>query len=255
MVVHEIFFSPTGNTKAIVSMVGEALGERGIRVDLSDPAADFSQFSFGAGDACLIGVPSFGGRVPAPALERLRSLDGGQAQAVLVVTYGNRAYEDTLLELADAAKESGFHVAAAVAAVAEHSIMHQFATGRPDDQDKASIRAFSERIAEALRGNEPLDEPALPGSRPYRSYNGVPFKPKAGKACTSCGLCAERCPVGAIPAATPKKTDEKLCISCMRCIDICPQGARTLNKAMLLVAGKKMASAFAERKEAELFLA
>ena len=69
------------------------------------------------------------------AVRRLKALNGQGARAVLACVYGNRAYEDTLVEREDAARETGFRVIAAMAAVAEHSIARQFASGRPDEQD------------------------------------------------------------------------------------------------------------------------
>lgn len=47
---------------------------------------------------------------------------GTKKAAEMVEVYGNREYEDTLVELYDIAVESGFYPAAAVAAVAQHSI-------------------------------------------------------------------------------------------------------------------------------------
>ena len=94
-------------------------------------------------DLAVIAVPSYAGRVPAVAVQRLAAVKGNGARAVLVCVYGNRAYEDTLVELADTAKEAGFRVMAAVSAIAEHSIARQFAAGRPDAED-------AQRLAGAL---------------------------------------------------------------------------------------------------------
>lgn len=256
MAVNTLCFSPTGGTRRVVDALVGAWSGEGATLDLSDRAVDFAAQAYGEGDVCLIGVPSFGGRVPDAALEHLALVDGGGAAAVLVVAYGNRAYDDTLLELADAAKASGFRVVAAVAAATEHSIMRQFGTGRPDVRDLEELHAFANRIASAVDGAaaRTLEEPVLPGSHPFRAYDGVPFKPKAGKACTDCGSCARSCPVGAIPEADPTCTDKDRCISCMRCIVLCPQGARKLNRAVLFVAGKKMAKVCGSRKPNELFL-
>ena len=61
-----------------------------------------------------------------PFYRKISFLKGNGARAVLLVVYGNREYEDTLLELSDVMEAAGFSPVAAVAAVAEHSIMHQF---------------------------------------------------------------------------------------------------------------------------------
>ena len=106
-------------------------------------------------------MPSYGGRVPAVAVERLTMLRGQGARAVLVCVYGNRAYEDTLVELEDAAKQAGFRVIAAVAAIAEHSIARQFAAGRPDTQDVKQLSDFARQIQRKLSA-EDSTEPTIP---------------------------------------------------------------------------------------------
>lgn len=129
MSIYTIVFSPTGRTKKAADHLAQVFGPETKEIDLTSPATNFSSFSLGVEDICVVAVPSFGGRVPAPAISRLSSMSGNGAKAILVVAYGNRAYEDTLLELKDALIKAGFQCAAAVAAVAEHSIIHQFARG------------------------------------------------------------------------------------------------------------------------------
>lgn len=248
MNVIEIVFSPTGGTAKVADIIGKRWSESPVKIDLSDAKADLSQCEIAEQDMVVIAMPSFGGRVPAVAIERLREISGHGANCVAVCVYGNRAYEDTLVEMADTANECGFQVTAAIAAVAEHSIIPQYAAGRPDEADQKQLTDFADRIAGKT-------EPAatIPGDRPYKKAGGAGLVPKPDRSCTKCGLCAETCPVQAIePAqfiANPKK-----CISCMRCVKTCPQNARKVNGLMVSAAALAIKKACSVRKENELFL-
>lgn len=253
MKLYNIVFSPTGGTKKVADCLTGALEGDVTTVDLTDSKQDLNTVSLTKEDAAVISVPSYGGRVPAVAAERLGVVHGNGARAILVCVYGNRAYEDTLVELEDAAKQAGFQVIAAVAAIAEHSIARQFAAGRPDAQDIAQLSAFAKQIQHKLSEAD-TSEPAIPGNRPYKKAGGVSMVPKATKECTNCGACAAACPVQAIDKENPKKVDEKACISCMRCIAVCPHGARKVNPVMLSAASLMLKKVCSERKECELFL-
>lgn len=249
----KIIFSPTGGTERVTDILTTAMTECADTVDLTRVGTNFSSYSFGPEDVVVIAVPSFGGRVPGIAVQRLAQITAQEAKAVVVCVYGNRAFEDTLVELMDVVKAVGFQVIAAVAAVAEHSIMHQFAAGRPDRTDEDNLRRFGAEIARKLSKPE-AENFEVPGNRPYKKAGGGGLVPKTESRCTACGLCVDSCPTGAISKADPKATDSKKCISCMRCVSICPTQARSVSKAMVAAASLAIKKACSERKECELYL-
>lgn len=201
----------------------------------------------------MIAVPSYGGRVPGPAAQRLAAVQGNGARAVLVCVYGNRAYEDTLAELEDIAKQAGFRIIAAVAAIAEHSIAHRYAAGRPDAEDARQLQEFAEKIREKLSARDDT-QPKILGSHPYKKAGSIGMVPKPTKACTRCGLCAAKCPVQAIDPNDPKHTEKNKCISCMRCVSVCPQSARKVSSVMLAAADLALKKVCSDRKVGELYL-
>ena len=175
MSIYAIYFSPTGGTEKIVTFIAEQFGEYQ-SIDLCEKTSGLTN-DFSKEDLCIIGVPSFGGRVPAIALERIKALSGNNATAILITVYGNRAYEDTLIELEDTLIEKNFTCQAAIAAVAEHSIMHQFAAGRPDQNDLTELASFAQKIKEKTNNTVKTDFPPVhvPGNRPYREYGTIPL--------------------------------------------------------------------------------
>lgn len=248
MNVIEIIFSPTGGTEKAAHVIGKRWGDDPQIIDLSNPKTEFSKCKISAEDIVIIAMPSFGGRAPAIAIDRLKQITGNGARCILVCVYGNRAYEDTLIEMEDAAVKCGFCVIAAVAAIAEHSILPQYAAGRPDASDEKQLTDFADSIAA-----KPNNSISVPGNRPYKKGGSLGLVPKPNKHCTKCGVCTEKCPVQAIK---PSEfiADTKKCISCMRCVKQCPSNARKLNGAVVNAAALALKKACSQRKENELFI-
>ena len=251
----QIVFSPTGGTGKVADIITEEWDGAVTRIDLADAGTDFSKIMIGQQDIALAAVPSYGGRVPELAAKRLMKIRGNQAKCIIVCVYGNRAYEDTLVELQDIMENCGFQTVAAISAVAEHSIIHQYAAGRPDEKDAEELRGFAKMLFERLKDTKISETvPEIPGSRPYKKAGGAGLVPKATKDCVSCGLCAAGCPAQAISRENLKTADSKKCISCMRCVVRCPKSARKVNGAMVSVAALAIKKACSERKGNELFI-
>ena len=251
----QITFSPTGGTQKVADILTESFPGSAEKIDLTDAQADFSSLYLTKEDFALIAVPSYGGRVPALAAQRLAKITGNGARCAIVCVYGNRAYEDTLIELSDLAGQTGFLVIAAIAAVAEHSILRQYAAGRPDEQDRQQLQDFAKKILGALSDDAASPAPLpIPGNRPYKKTGGGGMVPKAGKGCTGCGLCAAQCPAQAIDRKAPQTTDSARCISCMRCVARCPEGARKLGGALVSAAALALKAACSTPKSNELFI-
>ena len=202
---YSLTFSPTGGTKKIAEHIASAVCERSEFLDVTVKAQDTD---FGAEDFVVIAVPVFGGRVPSPVAERLSHVSAQNTPAAIVAVYGNRAYEDALLELRGMAEDRGFKVMAAGAFIARHSIVPEFGEGRPDAADYLKMDEFARRIRERLdfvASADSLPTAIVPGNREFRKYDGVPMHPTASRIkCGKCGKCAAECPVGAIPASDPQ---------------------------------------------------
>ena len=253
MKTFKIIFSPTGGTEKIADILTDTFTGQTETIDLSNRHFDGSALRLQPSDLAVIAMPCFGGRIPKVAKDRLLQMDGNGCKAVVVNVYGNRAYDDALLEEVNAAKEAGFEVISAIAAVAEHSIMHEYAAGRPDAQDVDQLIDFASRIAFQLAGETPFAEPLVPGNEPYCKEGAVPLTPQIKGNCIKCGTCAESCPVGAIEPVK-FKANPKDCIACMRCIKVCPVRVRKVNGMLVKVASMAIKKQESTRKQNELYL-
>lgn len=252
MAHYTILFSPTGGTKHVADILAGELFHGQTAIDLCDPA--FACVSLTAEDIAIIAIPSYAGRVPCTATERMAKIQGNGARAILLCVYGNRAFDNTLAEMKDQAEKAGFLPIAAVAALAEHSMVRKVAAGRPDTEDLSVLKDMAAKIKVKLDSGDtaPVPVPGTVPEKPIGNFGGK-MAPKATDACTHCRLCAEKCPTQAIGPET-LDADKGKCIGCMRCISVCPSGARKMSVIIESLGGVALSVLCSQRKENELFL-
>jgi ferredoxin len=243
----KIYFSPTGNTKKSVDAMAASVGTEFLEFDMT-VEAEINPCVFSSGDFAIIGAPVYGGRIPKAAADRLSRFKGSQTPCIVLVTYGNRHYDDALLELADMAEAQGFAVKGAAALVGRHTF-GQIQSDRPDSNDLDADKEFARRAFE----NKNARNIRISGNRPYKAGgNGGSFRPLTSDACISCGLCANNCPVHAI--GPDCRTIGDRCISCFRCIRNCPPGAKHMNVVSYLAFAADFSDKLKIRRENEYFL-
>ena len=248
--MYKIVFSATGRTEKTADFLCEKWDDVQ-KIDLSE--RNFEKIQLSADDLCLVAVSVYGGCVPAPAVENMAKIDANGAKAVIMAVYGNRAYDGALAQLKEVCEKSGFEVCGAVTAVAQHSMMPQVARTRPDETDRQQLSRWGGEILEKYRNGTLPQDISVPGQAP-RSAHSLPVHPKADNSCVKCGLCAAKCPAGAIPQDNPSQTDNAKCITCMRCVEICPANSRKMMPAVMKAAGGIMSKVWGKHTENELFI-
>ncbi len=160
----------------------------------------FSDVAVPSDSLAVIATPVFEGVIPDIAIERMKEIQGNHANCVVIAVYGNRAYDDGLIQLKKIPPSYAVSMLSPpLQAVAEHSIMRQFGSGRPDEEDSKELKKFAEEILEKLSSDKELStDYFVPGSHEYKRLGNLSVVPKANASCTGCGKCAEACPTGAI---------------------------------------------------------
>ena len=270
MNIAAMYFSGTGTTKKVTAAIADELAkapakavqaspvdsgklltadaapwQRADDIDFTPPAARREIYRFTPDDLVVFGVPVIAGRVPNVLLKFLDTLQGGGALAVPVVLYGNRNFDDTLIELRDILQDRGFYAIGAAAFIGEHSFSRILAAGRPDSSDMELSRDFARKLAGKIRrlGAAGLREAApvpVDGADPIRPYykpqdrngnhiNILKVKPKLhAELCSGCGICVSSCPMGSVVQENPGQPPAPItgiCIKCCSCVKKCPRQA------------------------------
>lgn len=258
--VHGIFFSATGTTKTITEEILKGFSSNTVRHDLLRRPL-MTRIETGPNDLVIVGMPVYSGRVPPIALKSLQHLRGKNTPAIAVVVYGNRDYDDALLELKNTLEANGFVVVAAAAFIGQHAIFPQVAAGRPDENDIGAVDAFSHQCATLLSGLDVMavkGKLVVKGNHPYREPPPLALHPTIDASiCTACNRCVAVCPTKALNLDKNRKTvsrNDKVCISCAACIHVCPTGAQAFRGQQYEGFGEVFAEKMSARREPETFL-
>lgn len=243
--VYASYFSATGTTEKMVKYIARKIASE---LDVCVETADFSlkeerriPLNFLRESVVVMGTPVIAGRVPNVLLDFLRSMKGNEAFAIPIVMFGNRSFDNALIELRDLCESAGMRSIAAGGFGAEHSFSKILGRGRPDEEDfKDADLLISKACANLKSIDEKSEYELFVKGKGYPDYGGY-YMPQDSKGnpidirkvkpytdvelCTDCKLCYEICPMRSIDYEDVSKTPG-ICIKCCACIKLCPFDAK-----------------------------
>ena len=239
-----LYFSPTDGTKKIIKAIADSIDSNYEEFDITLPQNIINNINFSSYDLVIIGMPTYAGRLPRLLHNYLDKITANNTLGVFISTYGNRDYEDALLEQYDIFTSKGFIALGAATFITEHSSTSHLATGRPNIDD--------------LKTASDLTTLSLPGNRPFVVKNIImpPMVPETNEKCVICGICAKHCPTSAIDFSDCKTINSSKCIKCNSCVKRCPFNAKTITHEAYKNMQNMLVTNFADKpRKPELFLA
>ena len=263
------YFSATGTTQKVVREIGMQLGASlglpFVEWDFTSPEARKEIKKFTSEDVVVFGTPVIAGRVPNVLLKYLATRVGNGAIAIPVVCFGNRAYDDALIELRDILEESNMKTIAGGGFPCQHSFSNILGMGRPNAEDLETCKNFGQDISNKInRGNYNYPIQIGGNPKPYDGYykprdragNPVDIRkvtPITSDACMDCKICADACPMGSIDYNDVSKING-ICMKCCSCIKKCPTGAKSFTDAKFIYHQVELEECYSDYKNIELFI-
>ena len=287
--INVYYFSPTGGTLQVVQHIAERVGEA-LHIEVEYHSYTLPQGReelpvFDADDIVIWATPVYAGRIPNKTLDFVRSalthssnnpLKQSCNFSVALVTFGNRAYDNTLAELVGLMQEGGMQPVGAAAVVARHAFSDTLGAGRPNEEDLTALDRFADHVAEKIKEDQKhLHNQAITQSSNHLTVPGeahpekyyTPLKTNSAPAgflkakpscdpdrCTRCGKCNDVCPMGSIAVTDGIPTFDGICIKCQACRRICPTGAIAFTDPEYLSHVAMIERTFAEPKRSEFYI-
>ena len=237
--MNAIYLSGSGNTKHIVTLLLNELGNTGICAPIESEDAMKAL----EGDEILIAYPTMFSNIPylvRDFINRHQEVWKGK-KIFLITTMGLFAGDGTGCA-ARLLKKYGAVITGGLQIVMPDSIGDCKALKKSKEQNKAIIDKADKRIIEAAKqiteGRYPKEGlsfaahlAGLFGQRLwfYNKTTGYTDKLKIDPSkCIGCGICAKNCPTQNIKIIDGKAAANNQCTMCYRCVNYCPKQAITL---------------------------
>lgn len=267
--IYSIYFSPTGSTKNICNKLcqksSKVLNKNYEEIDFTLMDKRKKIYKFGKNNLIIFGMPTYAGRLPNKIMPDVKkSFIGDQTPVINVQTYGNRNYDDSLIEQRIILEENGFISIGGMAAVCRHVFSNKIAKNRPDQNDSKKMDDFIINIFEKIKSSKKLRAEKFKGDYNLTKYyqplkenlekaNFLKAKPKTDiDKCTDCKICAKVCPMGVIDY-NDVSTINSPCIKCQACIVKCPENAKYFDDEDFLSHVKMLEKNYQTQKEIEFF--
>lgn len=263
-----MYFSGTGTTEKVVRTLSKSISENSDfeKIEYFDftPLKNRDNIpTFTKEDVVIIALPTIAGRVPNLMLKYLDTIIGNSAIGIAVMTFGNRSFDDSLMELSLIMEKNGFNVIAGGGFACEHSFSKILGKGRPDNDDLREIYDFGEKIAQKInkkdlskvtvKGNNPVAPYFQPQDRNGNHIDIRKVKPKTNDLCTDCKLCARLCPTGAIDFDDVRNITG-VCMKCCACVKKCPVSAKFFDDDGYLYHQRELEQLYERRAVNEYFV-
>ena len=267
--IHSCYFSATGTTKKTVGTLSKLIASKLhlpiFNYDFTTKEARQNIPNFEQNDLIIMGTPVIAGRVPNLLLPFLQSLKAEGCYGIPIVLYGNRNYDDALIELTILMQNAEIKVIGAGAFIGEHSFSTILGAGRPDNKDLNILEKFANQIINKIHENSLNLIEEIPGDKTLSVYykprdrhgNHIDIrkvKPKTNENCTKCMLCANICPLLSISFEDVSQVTG-ICMKCCACIKRCPENAKYFDDPGYLYHKTELEEQYANiRREPEYFI-